>query len=315
VATLCVPDADIADICDKGDKFIEEEIKKVYNNKKAKKLERGVAYPTCINVNSITLNYSPLKDESTVLKEGDIAKLDLGCHLDGYFTHVGTTVIVSADPTKKYEGPIANLLVAGNTALQAAIRSTIAGNTNEDVTNVIEKVSKEFNLTPIDGTYSHKHKKHMMEEKAIIMNRRNPEKKQELYTFEKGDVFGLDIYLATGEGKCKLTDLRTTVYKRALENTYILKSDAARKFFSEINSRFPSLPFSLRSFENTTTAKLGVKHCLDHELLEPFEVHTLKDGELGVSFKATIAILEGGTQVIAGNKIFNADLYASDTSV
>ena len=131
VVTLCVPEADIAEVCSKGDSFIEEEIKKVYSNKKSKKLERGVAFPTCINVNSICLHYSPLKDESSILKEGDVAKLDLGCHLDGYFAHVGTTLVVSADPEKKYEGPIANLLVAGQTALEAAIRTTIAGNTNE----------------------------------------------------------------------------------------------------------------------------------------------------------------------------------------
>lgn len=292
VVTLCLPEADIADICAKGDTFIEEEIKKVYSNKKTKtnKLERGVAFPTCVNVNSITLHYSPLKDESSLLKEGDVAKLDLGCHLDGYFAHVGTTIVVSADPTRKYEGPIANLLVAGQTALEAAIRTCVAGNTNEQVTNVIEKVASEFNLSPVEGTYSHKHKKHMMEEKSIILNKHTPERKQDLVTFEKGDVYGLDIYLATGEGKCKLTEHRTTVYKRALENTYILKSDAARKFFSEVNTRFPSLPFSMRAFDNVTTAKLGVKHCIEHDLLEQFEVHTLKDGELGVSFKATIAI-------------------------
>jgi len=49
-------------------------------------------------------------------------------------------------------------------------------------------------------------------------------------------VFGLDIYLSTGDGKCRLTEMRTTVFKRALENTYLLKSDKARKFLSEVNS-------------------------------------------------------------------------------
>lgn len=68
------------------------------------------------------------------------------------------------------------------------------------------------------------------------MNKFVPEKKQEKYEFQKGDVFGLDIYLATGDGKCRLTDMRTTVFKRALENTYILKSDKARKFLSEVNT-------------------------------------------------------------------------------
>jgi methionine aminopeptidase len=76
----------------------------VYNAKKTKKLERGVAFPTCINVNNVVLHYSPLKDESTSLKEDDVVKLDLGCHLDGYFAHVGSTFVVSSDPTKKVTG-------------------------------------------------------------------------------------------------------------------------------------------------------------------------------------------------------------------
>lgn len=202
-----------------------------------------------------------MKDESYALKEDDVVKLDLGCHLDGYFAHVGCTIVVSADPAKKVTGQIANLITAGYTALQAALRKVVVGNTNDDVTKVIEKVAEQYGFSPIEGTYSHKHKKHTLDEKHVIMNKFVPEKKQEKYEFQKGDVFGLDIYLATGDGKCRLTDMRTTVFKRALENTYILKSDKARKFLSEVNTRFPSLPFSILSFEDITSAKLGVKHC------------------------------------------------------
>lgn len=57
--------ADIYTICAEIDTFMEEELRKVYNNKKTKKLERGVAFPTSISVNHIIGNYSPLKDESS----------------------------------------------------------------------------------------------------------------------------------------------------------------------------------------------------------------------------------------------------------
>ena len=52
--------ADNYQICADTDKFMEEELRKVYNNKKAKKLERGVAFPTSISVNHVIGNYSPL---------------------------------------------------------------------------------------------------------------------------------------------------------------------------------------------------------------------------------------------------------------
>jgi len=83
---------------------MEEGLKKVYNNKKSKKLERGIAFPTCISVNHICGYFSPMKDESVKLKEGDVAKIDLGCHLDGYLAQAATTIVVSADANSKVTG-------------------------------------------------------------------------------------------------------------------------------------------------------------------------------------------------------------------
>ena len=63
-AELAIPDADIYTICQTVDSFIEDEVKKVFASKKSKKLERGIAFPTCISVNHIMGHYSPLEDES-----------------------------------------------------------------------------------------------------------------------------------------------------------------------------------------------------------------------------------------------------------
>jgi methionine aminopeptidase len=57
------------------DALIDEELKKVYNSKKTKKMERGIAFPTCVSVNNIMGHYSPMKDDSSELKEGDVAKM------------------------------------------------------------------------------------------------------------------------------------------------------------------------------------------------------------------------------------------------
>lgn len=62
---LAIPDADIYTICQTVDNFIEEEVKKVFASKKSKKLERGIAFPTCISVDHIMGHYSPLEEDST----------------------------------------------------------------------------------------------------------------------------------------------------------------------------------------------------------------------------------------------------------
>jgi|ERR1712224_853572 len=77
VAEKCVAGADVASLCELGDKAIEEETGKLYNKKgkDGKKTEKGVAFPTCISVNEIMGHFSPLKGESRPLAEGDVAKM------------------------------------------------------------------------------------------------------------------------------------------------------------------------------------------------------------------------------------------------
>jgi methionine aminopeptidase len=120
VISLCIPGADIYTVCQEGDKFMEEELRKVFNNKKSKKLERGIAFPTCLSVNHVMGHYSPMHDESTKLEEGDVAKIDLGCHLDGFVAQAAHTVVVSADRNSKVSGRKAEVVLAAYNAFRAA---------------------------------------------------------------------------------------------------------------------------------------------------------------------------------------------------
>jgi methionine aminopeptidase len=72
VIKKCVPDADIAEICGFGDSEMLGELQKVYNKKK---LEKGIAFPTCVSANEICGYFSPLKSETVKLKQGDVAKM------------------------------------------------------------------------------------------------------------------------------------------------------------------------------------------------------------------------------------------------
>ena len=74
VIERCVDGANIVEICEYGDNRIEEECTKVY---KKQKIERGVAFPTCLSVNEICGHFSPLKSEGEagVLANGDVVKM------------------------------------------------------------------------------------------------------------------------------------------------------------------------------------------------------------------------------------------------
>merc|ERR1711972_1273093 len=101
-------------------------------------------------------------------------------------------------------------------------------------------------------------------------------------------------------GKGKETEIRTSVFKRQVENSYILKTQKARQFIHEVNKRFPALPFTLRAFDDEQVARVGVSEAKRHELLEEYPVLKEKDGETIAQFKFTVLLLPGGTKRITG---------------
>merc|ERR1711920_394337 len=111
---------------------------------------------------------------------------------------------------------------------------------------------------------------------------------------------GIDVVYSSGEGKGKETELRSTVYKRAVENSYILKTQKARQFISEVNRRFPALPFTLRAIEDEQVARVGVSEAKRHELLDEYPVLKEKEKEVVAQFKFTLLLLPGGTKKITG---------------
>jgi methionine aminopeptidase len=115
-------------------------------------------------------------------------------------------------------------------------------------------------------------------------------------------VIHLDVFVSTGEGMGREADIRTTVYKREMDMQYNLKSKSARTFFAVVNQKYPTLPFSIRGFEDLTGAKVGVKECVGHELIMDYPVLTEKPGEWVAQFKATIAVQPKSTAILCGGK-------------
>ena len=121
--------------------------------------------------------------------------------------------------------------------------------------------------------------------------------------------------------------MRNTIYKRALETTYKLKSDNSRKLLSIVEKNFYTFPFSLSSFdhaENITLtrdvgnlknlARLGLVECVQHELLHTYPILAEKAGDLVSQFKYTVAVRDNGPYLISG---FNIDVnnYQSEHKI
>lgn len=307
-----MPGADVYTVCQAVDAFIEEEIRKVYNSKKTKKLERGIAFPCCLSINNVMGHFSPLKEDTHEIKENDVVKIICGCHFDGFAANAAVTHVAGA---AKVEGRNANVIMACYHAHQAAMRCIRVGATNTEVTEAIAAVAAEYKVEPVEGVLSHKIKKHLIDANDTIINKECADQRVEEFEFAPGDVIGLDVYMSSGEGKPKESPVRTTVFKRELQTVYNLKMKSSRSFFGEMGKRFPTLPFAIRSFEDVTAAKVGVKECIDHDLLLAYPVLQEKAGEVVAQFKSTVAVLPRSTVVLAGNLPFDEGRFAPEDTI
>merc|ERR1711972_156255 len=139
------------------------------------------------------------------------------------------------------------------------------------------------------------------------------DEKVDEFEFGMNEVYCIDVVMSTGEGRGRETELRNTVYKRAPDTSYMLKTQKARQFISEVNRRFPALPFTLRAIEDEQVARVGVSEARRHELLEEYPVLHEKLGEVVAQFKFTVLLLPGGTKKITGLPLGNLEKQLAST--
>lgn len=100
-----------------------------------------------------------------------------------------------------------------------------------------------------------------------------------------------------------------------MDQQYNLKSKSARAFFSVVSKSYPTLPFSIRGFEDLTGAKVGVKECMEHELITSYPVLTEKAGNYVAQFKGTIVVQPKSTAILCGGRAFNKAGIESDKKI
>lgn len=106
--------------------------------------------------------------------------------------------------------------------------------------------------------------------------------------------------MSSGEGRPREQDSRTTIFRRNVDRNYNLKIKASRALYSEISKKFPTLPFTLRSIEDERQAKLGLRECIQHELISPYPVLFERSGQFVAHIKFTILVLPNGNTKITG---------------
>eukprot|EP00216_Chloropicon_sp_CCMP2111_P003260 CAMPEP_0198243454 /NCGR_PEP_ID=MMETSP1446-20131203/27880_1 /TAXON_ID=1461542 ORGANISM="Unidentified sp, Strain CCMP2111" /NCGR_SAMPLE_ID=MMETSP1446 /ASSEMBLY_ACC=CAM_ASM_001112 /LENGTH=387 /DNA_ID=CAMNT_0043927271 /DNA_START=41 /DNA_END=1204 /DNA_ORIENTATION=- len=301
VISECKPGASVVDLCSMGDAHLEKEIEKVFNKPtKEGAIEKGIAFPTCISINNVCGHFSPMETDETVVREGDVVKIDLGCHIDGWVSAAAHTVVAQEDASKPVTGRAADVVAAARDAFQLALRTIRPGKSTTAASDSFGQVAESYDCQMLDGVLTHVQKRFVLDGNKVVLNKPTAENRAEDAEFEENEVYAIDVIVSTGEGKPRVVDEKqTTVYKRALDREYNLKMKASRALFSEINRKFPALPFTLRAIEDKRTAKLGLVECVNHELLHEYPVLHEKPGELVAQFKSTVLLMPNGSDQLS----------------
>ncbi|KAJ6068983.1 hypothetical protein N7499_010870 [Penicillium canescens] len=335
VSALCVEGEKIVEICQKGDKLLDEEITKVY---KGKKILKGVGHPTTVSPSSYVTPYTPLVSDvaeaETVLKAGEIVKIQLGAQIDGFGTIVCDMVVVPKKGAAKevVTGREADLILATHYANELLLRlmvppGLLAQGTDEEkkkaaaqkaptqahISSLIEKVAKAYEVNVVENTTSWLFGRNEIEgEKKIILSPGNGTRGDGVP--EVGEVWGVEVGLSLGSGKVKTLDHRATLHRRTT-TTYGLKRPSSRQTLSEIVKKFGTFPFSLRQLDDEKAAKVGVVECVRSGVVRQYEPAGETDGSAVSRLLTTVAITKNGLTKLAAANPVDPEQYKSDKKI
>eukprot|EP00041_Stephanoeca_diplocostata_P019563 m.424062 g.424062 ORF g.424062 m.424062 type:complete len:394 (-) comp21337_c0_seq1:1225-2406(-) len=316
VREKCVAGAKTFDICKFGDEQIMAEVGTVYNKKddNGKLVPKGVGFPTCISVNHCICHNCPIESDAEILlADGDVIKIDLAVHIDGFIAPVATTFVLGES---EVTGRKADVIMAAHLSAEVGLRMLRPGAKLSSVTKAIDKVCESFNCTAVEGMLSHQLTKNKIDgEKAVILNPNEQQNKDHKDgVVEANEVYAIECIVSTGEGKSREGEQRTTVFKKS-DLVYQLKMKSSRSFFSEVTKKFNVMPFTLRAISDEKTAKLGCTECVKHDVIVPYKVLWEKDSEIVAQFKILVLVMPNGNLRGTTDSQFDVSTIKSECKV
>lgn len=294
-------------LCQLGDAIITKNAAGVYSKARSEsgdKLDKGVAFPTCVCINNCASHFCPIETDpeaNITLSAGDVITVQMGAHIDGYPAMAAQTMVVKPskeDEAQAVTGRAADVVMAAYTAADAVLRLMRPGRSNEEVSDVISRVAKDFGVEPLEGVLSHQMKRYVIDGSKVILNRQTLETRVDKWDFENYEVFNLDVVMSTGDGKAIERDTRETVYKRQVDVDYQLKMKTSRQVFYEINKSHPTMPFTLRALKDPKKSRMAMTEMLKHSLVTGYPVLYEKDEAKIGRCSMTVLVGANGTSVV-----------------
>ncbi|KAK1932882.1 methionine aminopeptidase, type II family protein [Babesia divergens] len=233
-------------------------------------LKCGYAFPTGCSLNECAAHYTPNYGDNTILKRGDVCKLDFGTHVNGHIIDCAFTVAFDEqyDELLKatQEGTNVGIKHAGIDArlceIGEVIQETIESHEVE-INGVTYPVKSIRNLT---GHSIGPYRIHSGKAVPIVRNSGCTD------IMEEGDLFAIETFASTGKGMI-VESMECSHYMKDYNVGFVpLTLKGARDVLKCINANFGTLAFCRRWLDDLTGGKnlIGLKHLVDKGIVNPY---------------------------------------------
>ena len=196
----------------------------------------SLSFPVNISINERAAHYSPRNDDKLVFKRGDVVKLDVGSHVDGYIADTAITIEVE---THEYD----DMIKASADALDAAIDLMSGGINLSEIGKTVEEIIKSHGYSPIENLTGHSLERYELHSGMSVPSVSNMVSRVKP---KVGDAIAIEPFATNGSGH---------VISGKGSNIYMLESPIKLRFvrdnrskilFNKMRARFRTLPFAQR---------------------------------------------------------------------
>jgi methionyl aminopeptidase len=191
-----------------------------------------MAFPTNISINAIAAHSTPKFNDETVLKKGDVVKIDLGVHVEGFIADTAYTMEVGTNEW-------ASLIKASENAVEAAIKEVKPGVSISKIGAVVEGAIEKQKMVPIANLSGHEVGEYDLHAGITIPNFNNKSSQ----VLEEGMAIAIEPFATNGVGQVSETK-ESEIFK--LIEPKPVRQPVARKILDYVLKEHRELPFCKR---------------------------------------------------------------------
>ena len=198
----------------------------------------ALSFPVNMSLNEFAAHYSPTIDDSTVIPNKGLLKIDLGSHYNGYIADSAITFNIDNDPK------LQNYIDAAQEALEAAVEIFRPGTKLYELGEVIENKIHNHGLRPITNLGGHELQRYKLHAGPFIPNKKDLSHKEVL---KLGDAYACEPFATSGKGLVT-NGKKSYIYRFAKRVKKNLPYEEIN-YMKKIEDLTKNLPFSPRLLE------------------------------------------------------------------